>query len=1020
MSTDQEVLKLREAAGNAPWKVLQCGTCYQAYAKSYEEDRKYPWALKLKCPKCHSLWWVCRQCDNVRSFMRTKGQAARHNRVYHADREEAPEREDNDATNMSEDEMSSGLGSEPVVEIPRKCFSRNASHKYFTDLQNNCGMENLVQRAVSRTDVTSGVLNKDDLSMFMGLSQFVATLSRTQRENLAEVLASTTETVKRQLRDSGPKGKSKSSVMSIEVPTTKQELRRLIWEGKHAVFNNLPHPAVREVCDHAYLLPSDCVADRLAHGIEFGCGQEKMEMMVESSLAMKITETNHQQGCKTIFVTLWSDDFEPNYSKGNRGSVWLLTMTIQRYHNPNLSEVYPLAVGPKGADHTAVTQIILQDLKTMEKRDGEEPMHMFDGGTKTIEDVSVHLLAVIQDQPERRGFAGLLLGGSGFHGRWGYSADTAQLVQRVPPCRRCLEYLESPIDGKEWYRDGCTTCLCWFARPENATKMTPPKNFPDDFTDQNGEIEMQKLTYALLKEISGRTHDKIVKGEWTNKEGKSYLSTYCFNTETRHAILEWATNCRVKQNAIADNNNELLQACTEAEGLSPEKFEKHPGLPMWEMDMSLQQSTEPCMHPLFLGIVKNITFEIQDWAALRQKYTNMRNKLELMTKAIESLHLSWCKVQPYKGEKLGGWVSENFVGFSRVLPWVYSCLEDLSDDEPYEPPGKPVGRWTVVECRDFLRIRRLSRNGRVKELRERVSANRNMPIPPPVGGPMNDVRRMLLMMWAMMSHLMGMTESSESEVEISEQIIRLFLTSVSKFDANMGSHNDRKLPIWVSQYNFTSLINLPEQIKILGPIRNRWEGGLRGEGFLRIVKPVVQSKRKNWQTNLLLNLLRQKTLKILRKQDLETVDNDSDEDDSREEIQQHQPQSFKTYDLAELYRDLRDDASPISCLVGREQAEVYCCFNRGRGKFLRRLRTVEGSELYHFGLWYFEWKLGDGEEEEADCELKDVDVSEYGLLLPLVGQGKKHALLTSQWRAIGQDGGACILPHRYLHGEFAR
>ena len=51
---------------------------------------------------------------------------------------------------------------------------------------------------------------------------------------------------------------------------------------------------------------------------------------------------------------------------------------------------------------------------------------------------------------------------------------------------------------------------------------------------------------------------------------------------------------------------------------------------------------------------------------------------------------------------------------------------------------------------------------------------------------------------------------------------------------------------------------------MLGPIRNRWEGGVRGEGFLPKVKPNVSGiTRRHWQRILLSNILQQKTVLLL-------------------------------------------------------------------------------------------------------------------------------------------------------------
>ena len=50
---------------------------------------------------------------------------------------------------------------------------------------------------------------------------------------------------------------------------------------------------------------------------------------------------------------------------------------------------------------------------------------------------------------------------------------------------------------------------------------------------------------------------------------------------------------------------------------------------------------------------------------------------------------------------------------------------------------------------------------------------------------------------------------------------------------------DNHLPSWLQHFNFLSLLNLPETMDLYGPLVNTWEGGNRGEGFLRHIKPII-------------------------------------------------------------------------------------------------------------------------------------------------------------------------------------
>ena len=217
-------------------------------------------------------------------------------------------------------------------------------------------MRQLVGRAVFKTNSVYEHLNAEDVDMHMSLAHYVSTITRTQREDLANVLLRTTKSTTRQLRQSPLfQLKTEEQEISIAVPTTKQLLRSQLCEGQYAVYPNLPHPKVRMVTDHGYILPSECVADLMPHGnfdLEPKKSINEMQTIPHSPLC-KHHEAEDGEECRSITSSLWSDDFVPNYSKGNRGSVWLMTLTIQSTEsgNPTMLQVYPIAAGPKGKDH---------------------------------------------------------------------------------------------------------------------------------------------------------------------------------------------------------------------------------------------------------------------------------------------------------------------------------------------------------------------------------------------------------------------------------------------------------------------------------------------------------------------------------------------------------------------------------------------------------------------------------------------------------------------------------------------
>lgn len=364
------------------------------------------------------------------------------------------------------------------------------------------------------------------------------------------------------------------------------------------------------------------------------------------------------------------------------------------------------------------------------------------------------------------------------------------------------------------------------------------------------------------------------------------------------------------------------------------------------------------------------------------------------------------------------------MAFARIFPWVYSCLESLADDPQYETPAnKPQQLWTKAENQSWLRSRLLPRTGNANELRTRVAENWNKPKASPTGGPMREVRHVIVSWWALVSQLMGMVEGNRTTANVTARLVRLFLTKVYDHDESTCTLLDRKLPMWHSQYNFLSLLNLPDQIEQLGPVRNRWDGGLRGEKFVMRAKPNIKSiKAKNWSKNLILNLLRQRELLVLQCHKDET--GNSELGDEEENSTDEPPADTAAYTTYRSYSDIiRDVANkePISCLLSvnnLDELSIYCCFRReNRNQFLVQI-NLQGQPHYQFGMWYYAIHLG-GEEDGAmvGIKLMDVKVSSYGLLLPS-GSQNRYTIINSHWKVLNQER-RLVLPHMYIQREYS-
>lgn len=1019
-----QLVKLKAVAGKAPYNLLWCPNCENTVASGYVLEGEYRWALKLHCEKCDTKWWVCTQCATMRAHMKQRAQATRHNKKH--------------ISKVAEEETTASLKSPPKPsEIATTYFHRKASKDYFNACLSNNGINYLTSMAVFHNSTMMDNLDPGDVKTFMSTAHFVSTITRSQREDLACVLRNVNETTKRHVTSeemwSTPTSPAKSEAgcespprkkLKLETPkvkiaplVSKQKIRSTIIEGKFSLYQNLAHPLVRTDPTHAYILPSEALADFLAHGLAEAGQEDKLhpvEPLGRSYHGNKIVSENN---CKTIFASLWSDGFDPNYTLKTRGSCWIMTICFQSplSQKTTIHNIYPLIIGKEGDNHSQVVSEVMTDLFQLSKKDGHEAhVVMYDQSTSQNEKLSCNLISISQDQPERREFSGLIGGGSTLHRRYGWIIDIGQVEDRIRPCSVCQKEMESNLE-EEWHPAACENCINWMVHPSQV-------EYTQKWRPGSPTVTMERMTYGMLKEAAELVHTKILNEEWDSNVATTYLKSYNINKKVRAQILKCANNSYAKKKALEQNNNDILEAIAAEEARNPKDYKQWEPHILWNSGLNVHQSHEAAMHELFLGITNSVTFSIQDWASLRRKQASLRRHLEILTVHLEKKHLSWCRVMAYRGDKLGAWISESYLAFARLAPWVYSGIDTLANDAPYVPPNKPQASWTAKENKAWLRARHLPQSGNAAILKARVQEHvaQGTPIPPPVGGPMVDVRQMVIAMWMMTSHLMGMTEGTALEANQANRLIRIFLTKVYDYDQNTAKHLKRKSPMWKSAYNFLCLLNLPEQIKNLGPVRNRWEGSIRGERFIQQVKPAVTSTRRtNWQQNLMKNLLRQRELLILKESAaLSENENPEEREDSN---------AFTTYHtIVDIQADFNDRV-PISCILTETETDskpvIYVILLQNRTRWGMRI-PYHGPSKYFFGMWYHPFMLS---IDPADHELKrmdELDIKAHSLLLPINQEQQRQeqtyqywTIVDSRWRAMAEDG-RMVQPRQFLAREF--
>ena len=720
---------------------------------------------------------------------------------------------------------------------------------------------------------------------------------------------------------------------------------------------------------HSVCSIKHCIQDLLGHGWNISSSLEDRRVRFE--------------------VSLWSDDFEASYSiKTQRLSVYIKTITIAPRSDINVPIVYtyPLAIGPKGIDHSLIEDEIVNEMVNLYSS-GDIVYH---GEKKGIISFNAKVGVSLQDQPMRRETLKLASGRSNFHARFGTSMNCKALQKFIPACGKCVRFLESCSNitpsmtsvtsvFENWT---CNTCSCWCVRNDHIRlRHFPPKDYPTEILGEDLKIAPFQITTDQLIRAVDMAHEKILSQEWSSANAVAYLKTNCLDDASIDQIVANAQNCLVVKVAESQKeaDPELYNSANYLRKQNPKLFSPWKKPSLWNELIPINVYAEVPMHLLFLGIVKTTISEVNTWLSKRQLMPGFLEFAAPVLHSVKELNLNWCKILPYSSGKFGGWVSENFLALSRLLRWFYSPIEKIPEAPEYEEPAKHYSTWTKSENLAWLRARGLTQHHKknAKELRAIVEQEMNDPQGPtavvgPTGGPVEAVTEVVNSLTNMIN--ICMCECDEDDrIWFSNVYVRLFLSAFDRFENNL--YPQRKVPGWISHYNFISLLNVPKVLEKYGSMRNIWEGGEKGEGFLKTVKShIPNSYTKNWHVNLMTKLLKEKALYALTEEEM-----------NKDREKGHKGHIYSSGTVLEerlLHR------KPLSVTAGLNKI-LHVAFYKGRRNrdgtqtiMQRKVNIVHGGVNKINGMCYFQIELDD-----AAVELRSTEhIYNQGLLLPALSE----------------------------------
>ena len=613
----------------------------------------------------------------------------------------------------------------------------------------------------------------------------------------------------------------------ISYPQSDADLRR-----------NVPIPKIYNHSNHSYILPSDMIRHVLAHGIDVdttamtataGLFSTKMGKRAMSRISADVVLK------LVMWISGWSNDFDPNNTAKNKGSVCAFTLTMctpthseRKWHNSAV-----IALAPKKSDHRSVIKAFTDDINELSRT----PKSMYLGGsTKTIAPVQVWLATMVQDTLARREYAEL----AGARGMFSTVFGVSLIVSRVKPILpSCPDCLTSRIDGIA-RPTFCSECADWNVL-SSLLKFKAQANYPIghysdcEMKDDGVWLDPLPLKFSLLKEQTLKACLLGMSGVWRMNQVKVFFHRLQLSDNLIKCLFSFIrSNLDMIENKYGTISNESLYQSLMVDSSITEKFPYPPAWDSMEDDVRCAHSVA-IMHLLGLNHGKAILERVFLCMKKRKKFS-LYTRHDGVLAPIINWKLSWCKMLSIKDGSVGAFLSVNFMASNRLLIWLCSVMDMLlagaNEEENSHHPNTPGRLWDKPSCERWLRERGLMDDEcammRVQILRHhiaRIMAER--PDTPLLlfleGASIVDISNMVIAHYGFTSRALD-GEGSAPIIGELEKFVNLYLSYVLEVDRKNHFNDPKHVPSFVNAPVHLDLLNLSEQIRKFGPLVQFWEG----------------------------------------------------------------------------------------------------------------------------------------------------------------------------------------------------
>ena len=781
--------------------IYKCNKCNQK--SSIIKNHTIHKHLKtVSCSKCDIGWQACSKC-NLRWCKRKFSVAAKHFKTKHPDnsdnfdgletKNEAIDYQyenDGDSTTLnmtSTKTMPSFLKSTSTPDLVNACMPES-SKRFFTHnmIDKNNGIRNIVGSAFKKSD--NAMAELEESILHLRITKFCKSLSHSQQTEFLQIL-----------NDS-----NKNSFPTTRLPHNINDIRSFYLSSKDSMFQKMPTPTIHMNDDHAYISLISLIDHFLAYNLEMnymtcddnifintGILSSKESLKMRQSIKDELQDSNIHP--MILYINLWSDDFEPNVYRKNRKSIWIETVTICPPRDKITSPMYTyvLAIGRKSDNHDMIHKFYNKELEQLSKC-----TYRYCDFLKKNVPVIVKVLTISADRPERSAINHILGHNGTTTRRWLYSAYIDQ--DKLPSCMKCLKSRLMKVSTNNNYCQTassmstrcCRSCGDWdysrksqhlchefpYGYPEEQHDDSPaaPTGRPIKSSTTNGLYPV-KLEYDWLKQACRFSFHNIYHGVWTRLNAHTYHQSIGINKKLSDKIINEASDL------TATNPNHP----------NPSSTLHFP--PYWSMDIKLYQCIDTPMHLLFQGIIKSVIEVSIVILKKHSKNTMFAQHVHSIMHKIKSVQCEFCRVETFNGSNqtsLGGWVAENYLGFSRVMICILSQACDILS-QVNNMPGLLEYEFCIQACYCFI------------------------------------------------SRIMTKNYVSPQEID---DYTKLFLSSMHYLELESGIRDATDF-MWYARPNFLSILNLSEQIDQFGSIHDYWEG--THERYIQYVKPFMKNVRNS-------------------------------------------------------------------------------------------------------------------------------------------------------------------------------